>query len=328
MEFAKANVLLIGGGALGAMAALSMETGSRAVVTAVLRSNFAVVNERGYEFKTCDYGDIPNWKPTTILHSIPRLTPVDTPYDFVVITTKNIMDCSHNVISEISGCISPGFTVIVLIQNGLNIERPYFEKFPDNIVLSGISMIGAQEVRPGVIQQTSPDKLSIGAFHNAQLDPQSEVEAAKRFVAIYAASGRASCTYTTDANWHRWRKLVYNASFNPIAAITGLDTGTLRLSNPDARILISNAMAEIIAAAKASGFELPANIAETMIDSDPIEDHFVPSMLQDVRKFRLTEFESIVGEPLREGQRRGVAMPVVATMYTLCAAIQWRMKQT
>lgn len=65
MEFAKANVLLIGGGALGAMAALSMETGSRAVVTAVLRSNFAVVNERGYEFKTCDYGDIPNWKPTT-----------------------------------------------------------------------------------------------------------------------------------------------------------------------------------------------------------------------------------------------------------------------
>lgn len=47
-----------------------------------------------------------------------------------------------------------------------------------------------------------------------------------------------------------------------------------------------------------------------------------------LEQFRLIEFESIIGESLREGQRRGVAMPVVATMYTLCAAIQWRMKQT
>ena len=61
----KANILLIGGGALGAMAALNMETGSKAVVTAVLRSNFAVVNKEGYEFKSCDHGDIPSWRPTT-----------------------------------------------------------------------------------------------------------------------------------------------------------------------------------------------------------------------------------------------------------------------
>ncbi|ETS83596.1 hypothetical protein PFICI_05472 [Pestalotiopsis fici W106-1] len=324
----QANILLIGGGALGAMAALNMETGSRAVVTAVLRSNFAVVNKKGYEFKSCDHGDIPSWRPTTVLHSIPRLGPGDTPYDFVVITTKNIMDCSPNIVSEIDKCVSPGFTVIVLIQNGLNIEQPYFEKFPTNIVLSGISMIGAQEICPGVIEHTSTDDLSIGAFHNQQLDANREMEAARQFVAIYAASGRASCNYTANTNWHRWRKLVYNVSFNALSAITDLDTGALRLSSHHARILISSAMTEIAAAAKASGHELSVDIVETMIDTDPIEDRFVPSMLQDVRKNRLIEFEYILGEPLREGQRHGVAMPIVTTLYTLCAAIQWRMKQS
>lgn len=61
---AKANVLLVGGGAVGAIAALNLETGGLASVTAVLRSNFPVVNERGYNIESIDHGKLPAWKPS------------------------------------------------------------------------------------------------------------------------------------------------------------------------------------------------------------------------------------------------------------------------
>jgi ketopantoate reductase len=39
------------------------------------------------------------------------------------------------------------------------------------------------------------------------------------------------------------------------------------------------------------------------------------------------EYEYLLGEPLREGKRLGVAMPVLSTLYALCSAIQWRTKE-
>lgn len=39
------------------------------------------------------------------------------------------------------------------------------------------------------------------------------------------------------------------------------------------------------------------------------------------------EFENIVGEPLREAQRLGVATPTLAVIYGLLKTIQWRTRQ-
>lgn len=38
------------------------------------------------------------------------------------------------------------------------------------------------------------------------------------------------------------------------------------------------------------------------------------------------EYEYLLGEPLREGKRLGVAMPVLSTLYALCSAVQWRIE--
>jgi ketopantoate reductase len=46
----KKSVLLIGGGAVGAVAALNLETGGLAEVTIVLRSNYDAFNENGFDF--------------------------------------------------------------------------------------------------------------------------------------------------------------------------------------------------------------------------------------------------------------------------------------
>jgi|TARA_R110002003_G_scaffold104_27_gene8433 ketopantoate reductase len=60
----KKTVLIIGGGAVGAIAALNLEVGGLTRVTVALRSNFQAVNEEGYIFESCDHGSIKAWRPS------------------------------------------------------------------------------------------------------------------------------------------------------------------------------------------------------------------------------------------------------------------------
>ena len=64
MADSKKSVLVIGGGAVGAIAALNLEAGGLATVTIVLRSNYNVVKEQGYHIESCDHGNLKAWKPS------------------------------------------------------------------------------------------------------------------------------------------------------------------------------------------------------------------------------------------------------------------------
>lgn len=225
-----------------------------------------------------------NIETSTVTDTIPTLSPEDQPYHFVIVTTKNIPNGSNDMASQAASSITPGVTAIVLIQNGLNVEQPYLELFPENVVLSGISMIGSEETSPGFIKHTFSDELTVGPFYNPNINRWKGTLAAQRFVSLYAAAGKGSCLYDENVGWNRWKKLVYNSSMNPICALTGLDAGQIRFAGDAVSKLVRDAMREIESAATASGFKLPSDIVEFMATVDRVEDHFAPSMLQDVRK--------------------------------------------
>jgi heterodisulfide reductase subunit A-like polyferredoxin len=60
----KKTVLVIGGGAVGAIAALNLEAGGLSTVTVVLRSNYDAVHEKGYRIESCDHGLIEAFHPS------------------------------------------------------------------------------------------------------------------------------------------------------------------------------------------------------------------------------------------------------------------------
>lgn len=66
----KKTVLIVGGGAVGAIAALTLEVGGLAAVTLVLRSNYHVVKEKGYNIESCDHGSFKGWRPSVSTQSI------------------------------------------------------------------------------------------------------------------------------------------------------------------------------------------------------------------------------------------------------------------
>lgn len=91
----------------------------------------------------------------------------------------------------------------------------------------------------------------------------------------------------------RWRKLVYNACYNSICAITGTDTSRLRFYEFPIENLVRPLMLEIVAIAKAAGHQLPDSIVEDTIKSQPIQTFFRPSMQQDIEKVSTTLLPSL-----------------------------------
>ncbi|TXB97128.1 hypothetical protein FocTR4_00011179 [Fusarium oxysporum f. sp. cubense] len=287
MSSPKDRVLLIGSGGIGTIAALNLEKGGLAEVTSVLRSNFQVVRSKGFTIRSCQHGDIHNWRPTESLDAIPnRYNAQGRPFDHIVCCTKNIPDIIPTLCDIIAPAVTPGHTAIVLIQNGLNIERPFIHRFPNNVIISGISRIDAHEVAPGVIEQKQNDLLHIGAFNNPSLHLKVQEAAAKRFVEIYSMGGKTTCLYQPDVDFDRWSKLVYNASFNPICALARLNTGELQRTGRVVDTLVIPAMKEVLAVAEKAGHALPESIINDTIRSNPINDNITPSMQIDLEKVK------------------------------------------
>jgi 2-dehydropantoate 2-reductase len=121
----------------------------------------------------------------------------------------------------------------------------------------------------------------------------------------------------------QWSKLIFNATVNGVAALTGLrhDTHFAAESRPsDLGHLVHDLVDEGKSVAAAAGVELY---------DDPWEMNFLatrrgsahyPSMLEDVDAHRPTEVELINGALVREAQRVGVDAPLHTAVYRLVKA--------
>lgn len=316
----KENVLLVGSGGVGTMAAYALEYSHKASVTSVLRSDYMKVLETGFTIESCDYGHIEGFRTTHVVNSIEKAMQLG-PYNYVVVTTKNIPDVT-DMTEVISEAITDE-TVIVLIQNGIGIERDFFQRFPRNVVLSGVSFIQSIN-RNCVISHTSKDFLKVGYFYNKNLERDFQEKVCKRFIEVYG-NDFIDCHYDSNVKFSRWRKLVYNACLNPVCALTGVDSGRLELFGGTDGI-IRGMMREVIEVAKSDGVDLPEDVIEFMIRSDdPV--YFKPSMLVDIEKGNYMEVEVICGNTVRIAKENNVPVPNLSLIYELLKVVQKKIKE-
>jgi 2-dehydropantoate 2-reductase len=243
------------------------------------------------------------------------------PFQFIVIALKSLPDI-YSIPELIAPAVTPFESTIVLIQNGIGIEQPFIDAFPHSTILSAVSMIGAHQLRSGVIKHDRSDILHVGPIYNMAISREKEDKIATYFSSLYT-SGGASCLLSDNIAWMRWKKLVWNASFNSLCAMTGLDAGAI-IDAGGVETIIRPVMDEIVNLAKASGHTLPDDIQQSMIDSMPQELYFRPSMLMDVDRGNPMEIEVIVGNPLRIAQDLGYETPLLRMIYEHLKLIQWR----
>jgi 2-dehydropantoate 2-reductase len=82
--------------------------------------------------------------------------------------------------------------------------------------------------------------------------------------------------------------------------------------------VLAEAMAEVVAVAKANGVSLDADIiSKTMAFIDGSAPDIRPSMQRDLEAGRSSELESLIGVVVRSGSELGVPTPVTRIAYAL-----------
>jgi len=144
-------------------------------------------------------------------------------------------------------------------------------------------------------------------------------EDARAVAALIASSGLKAEAFD-DLRPAQWSKLIFNATVNTVAAVTGLrhDPHFAALDEPsDLGFLVRNLMDEGKAVATAAGVTLDEDPWEMNVLATHRGHRHAPSMLEDVQAQRLTEVDMITGSLVREAHRLGVPVPLHEAMYSL-----------
>lgn len=320
MTVSKPNVLVIGTGGVGAIVAYELSLVEKCTVSIVVRRDYSTVSASGYNIHSCAHGDVAGWKPDRIYASVEEARKES--YDFVVVSTKNLPDITK-VEDLIEPVVTEGKTTVVLMQNGFDIGRPVIQRYPENCCISGVSHIGSHNTN-GVITQTQKNKCLVSYFPNDSLPIDTQIAQAKELVELLSHP-KNDIIYFESAKWYRYRKLVYNATLNTVAALTRVDTGRLLLSGGLEAISIP-AMKEVLKVAKADGIDLPGDVVNLVVHSDD-GDWFKPSMLVDVEKGNPIELEVILGNLLTVAKELNVETPVLGLLYELLKVVQYSLKE-
>jgi 2-dehydropantoate 2-reductase len=205
---------------------------------------------------------------------------------------------------------------VATVQNGLGNEEAIAEQVER--VIRGTTFPAGKVLEPGHVQWDVKGDTTFGPFEPKPA-PADEVA---RLAETCDRAGMPTKA-VTDARGPQWRKVIFNASTNPVGALTGLTHGRV-CENPGLRALVSSLVDEGKAVAGAQGIELDAD-PEELIDHaakpEVAYDHKA-SMLQDVEARRTTEIDYLNGGIVRFGEEHGVPTPINRTIWSLVKGLE------
>jgi len=313
------NVLLFGAGGVGAVYLYLLSRVSS--ITAVCRSNYDVVKSKGFVVNSEIFGQNLHFTPNVVKDCFEAAGTTDRPYDFIVVCSKAIPDTIPGLIAP---AVTPGHTVICLVQNGIGIEQEYVDKFPNNEIVSCVVYLPATQRPAGVVTHGELERLEIGVF-----PPSAPSTQAKKFQELMQSAG-STAVFHEDIQLRRWTKLLVNAPWNPICALTQCTDSEFMTSSADATDLVFAVMKEVVELAQTYGTDLTIEEAKMQLERATARiqrgTSVEPSMLQDVRLGRKTEVDSILGNAVRLGRAKGVECPKIEMLYILVKALDSQMK--
>jgi 2-dehydropantoate 2-reductase len=300
------NVLIVGAGAVGALfgSALARQ-GAR--VSVVCRSDYDAVSRDGYDIHSTVFGDH-RFRPGRVYRNVADCR---EPPDYLLLTSKVLENVDRAAL--IRPAVGPR-TVIVLIQNGVDIEPPIAEAFPNNELLSSLAFVAVGRGAPGQVNHLSLGSLIMGRY------PAGMTPAAQALAAAFEA-GKVPCKLTENVIGARWQKAVWNAVFNPISILGGvLDTNAMLRTDAEVAFARS-AMQEVCDVAQAAGHPQSPNLIEQMLATTRAMPAYKSSMALDYENKRPMEIEAILGNTVRAARRVGVATPNLDAIYALAKMV-------
>jgi len=173
-------------------------------------------------------------------------------------------------------------------------------------------------VSPGVIRHAEGERFSLG-----ELDGSQSARILELSHVLVGAGLKAPVLQRIRAEL--WLKLLGNAVFNPLSALTRASLGAIAQS-PLVANVVRSAMEEADAVARRLGIEIPVSIDQRIKGAARVGDHKT-SMLQDLEAGRPMEIDAITGSVVELGDRLGVPVPHLRALYSAVKLLQATMEE-
>jgi 2-dehydropantoate 2-reductase len=200
-------------------------------------------------------------------------------------------------------------TAVMTVQNGLGAEAA----FPGRRVLSAVTFMSGTRHSDTHVEYILDTETWLGPYG------ETPYELAEDVAALIQRSGLKARAFP-DLRPAQWSKLIFNATVNAVAALTGLphDYHFAERGQPgDLGDLVYGLVEEGKRVAAAAGVELHEDPWEMNVHATKRGSRHYPSMLEDVQARRPTEIEYITGALVHEAERVGVPVPLHTALYRL-----------
>jgi len=231
--------------------------------------------------------------------------------DYGIVATKAIH--TKSAIAEVAHAFDDA-SAVCSVQNGVGNEEIIAEHVKH--VIRGTTFPAGHPIAPGHVGFDIKGDTWIGPFEPTNT-PMSKVE---ELAGLITRSGM-NVIALKDARGAQWTKLIFNASTNPVGALTLLHHGAATRF-PPAGQLFNDLIAEGEAVATALGIELHGDPRALVQKGASAPGKHRASMLQDVLAKRQTEVDFMNGAIVKWGEQTGISTPLNKAMWELIKGLE------
>jgi len=224
-----------------------------------------------------------------------------------------ILACKGGDLEPLAASLAGRFAhaTVMTVQNGLGAEEivAAHGAWP---LLSAVTFMSGTRHDDVHVEYVLDTATWIGPYRNTTPADAESVAALIRSAGLKAEA-------FDDLRPAQWSKLIFNATVNTVAALTGLPHD-FHFAEGMLGTLVHDLVDEGKAVAEAAGVALREDPWEMNVHATQRGHAHYPSMLEDVSAHRPTEIELITGSLVRAAERHGVAVPLHTALYRLVKA--------
>ena len=299
------KICVIGCGAVGSIFAAHLARSGKAEVYAydVAKPHVEAINANGLRISGAAEFTA-KLEATSDPRKIPRC-------DFGIVATKSVH--TRSAISE-TAKIFDEKSAVCSVQNGVGNEEIIAEYV--RFVIRGTTFPAGHLIGPGHVGYDITGDTWIGPFEPTRT-PLRMVEELANFLTQAGMNAAA----LADARGAQWTKLIFNASTNPVGALTRLHHGAATGFKPTGE-LFNALIEEGEAVARALGIKLDHDPRLMVQKGASAPGKHKASMLQDVEAGRQTEVDFMNGAIVQWGEKMGVPTPLNKALWALIKGLE------